>query len=317
MSAHGAIAVTASAYLVVCGVAPADGTLAAAPAGPGVGAPSATQEPLSGYLGAETCLICHEGIGTSYYDSKHARAFDPRTPAAAEDCETCHGPGEGHILDPGDATGIKKFNTMAPRDVAETCRTCHNRQEYAMWESGPHASRNVTCTNCHSIHQPNSETRQLVETTVTETCAQCHRDKAMKIQRVSHMPVLEGKLECSTCHNPHGSTNERLLRTGNTVNEFCVSCHAEKRGPFLWEHPPVVESCTTCHDPHGASNDRLLVAKPPMLCQRCHVHSRHPATIYDATQAENRQIQIIGRGCVNCHSNIHGSNHPSGWVFQR
>jgi DmsE family decaheme c-type cytochrome len=139
----------------------------------------------------------------------------------------------------------------------------------------------------------------------------------MKIRRITHMPVREGAMECSSCHNPHGSTNVRQLKVGYSVNEMCVSCHGEKRGPFLWEHMPVAESCITCHDPHGSSNDRLLVAKVPMLCQRCHTHTRHPATVYDQAQVDNNSNRVLGRGCVKCHQNIHGSNHPSGTYFLR
>ncbi len=102
-----------------------------------------------------------------------------------------------------------------------------------------------------------------------------------------------------------------MLREGNSISESCSKCHAEKRGPFLFEHMPVRESCVTCHDPHGSNNERMLVAKLPMLCQRCHVHSRHPATIYDSTQVTNRSNRIAERSCVNCHSMIHGSNHPT------
>jgi DmsE family decaheme c-type cytochrome len=139
------------------------------------------------------------------------------------------------------------------------------------------------------------------------------------MRRAAHMPLREGKLECSTCHNPHGSQNVKMLKEGNSVNESCVSCHAEKRGPFLWEHSPVRESCVSCHDPHGSNNDRMLVAKSPMLCQRCHVHSRHPATIYDNTALNvSKSNRVVGRSCVNCHQTIHGSNHPtSGKVFMR
>jgi DmsE family decaheme c-type cytochrome len=108
-----------------------------------------------------------------------------------------------------------------------------------------------------------------------------------------------------------------MLKTGNSVNEACTSCHTEKRGPFLWEHAVVRENCTTCHDPHGSNNDRMLVAKVPMLCQRCHVGSGHPPTIYDATQVANGSNRVIGRGCVNCHSQIHGSNSPAGNAFLR
>jgi DmsE family decaheme c-type cytochrome len=129
--------------------------------------------------------------------------------------------------------------------------------------------------------------------------------------------VREGKMECTSCHSPHGSTNVRLLRAGNWINESCVSCHAEKRGPFLWEHAAGRESCVSCHDPHGSSNDRLLVAKMPMLCQRCHIGTRHPSTIYDGVQLNARSNRLVGRACINCHQNIHGSNHPSGNWFTR
>jgi predicted CXXCH cytochrome family protein len=46
------------------------------------------------------------------------------------------------------------------------------------------------------------------------------------------MPLLEGKIACSDCHDPHGSPTAPLIR-GDTVNQMCHSCHAEKRGPFL------------------------------------------------------------------------------------
>ncbi len=114
-------------------------------------------------------------------------------------------------------------------------------------------------------------------------CATCHRLQVAKTERaVAHMPVREGKLSCSSCHNPHGSiSNVKNLKTGSSVSELCISCHTEMRGPMLWEHAPVRENCTTCHDPHGSSNDRMLVVRMPMLCQRCHVATRHPATLYD------------------------------------
>ena len=79
---------------------------------------------------------------------------------------------------------------------------------------------------------------------------------------VAHMPVREGKMSCSTCHNPHGSiSNVKALKVGSSVGELCISCHTEMRGPVLWEHAPVRENCTTCHDPHGSSNDRMLAVR--------------------------------------------------------
>ena len=61
----------------------------------------------------------------------------------------------------------------------------------------------------------------------------------------------------------------------------------------------------------------MLVAKLPMLCQRCHIGTRHPSTIYDAPDLRNKSNRLIGRGCVNCHSQIHGSNSPAGHTFLR
>jgi DmsE family decaheme c-type cytochrome len=100
--------------------------------------------------------------------------------------------------------------------------------------------------------------------------------------------------------------------------ESCTSCHTEMRGPVVWEHAPVRESCATCHDPHGSSNDRMLVVRQPMLCQRCHVATRHPSSVYDYNAISvNKSNRMFGRSCVNCHSMIHGSNHPSGQFFMR
>ena len=250
---------------------------------------------------------------------KHGMASNPRSPAATLGCESCHGPGQAHVND--EAKGnIKKFGQMKPDAINETCLSCHESGAHAGWQGSTHEARNLSCTTCHSVHKPASFTHQLVKASETQLCATCHRVQVAKTERaVAHMPVREGKLSCSSCHNPHGSiSNVKALAVGNTLNESCFSCHAEMRGPKLFEHTPVTESCTTCHDPHGSSNDRMLVARMPMLCQRCHVATRHPASIYDDNAiTKNKSNRMFGRSCVNCHSNIHGSNHPSGQFFMR
>lgn len=271
----------------------------------------------SAYAGIGECIGCHDKQAKTYLAGPHGRRWDARTPAAGIGCERCHGPGLAHDVEPGAPGKIVAFKNSPPREVTRLCLTCHEGTEHAEWQSGMHAARNLSCVNCHSIHSAKSERGYLKEANVVATCAPCHRDKAAKLQRASHMPVREGKIDCTSCHNQHGSTNVRMLRTGNTVNELCTSCHAEKRGPFLWEHPPVRENCATCHDPHGSSNDRLLVAKAPMLCQRCHVHVGHPATPYDNVSLVGGRQQIVGRGCPTCHSALHGSNHPSGIYLHR
>lgn len=291
---------------------PAPAAKAAVAPAPAAQAPSSAD----GYVGEAACLGCHEDQGKD--SSPHARSRNLRTPAAAQACESCHGPGKAHV-DAGGGEGLIKNPTkMKPREVGELCATCHNRTEQNQWAGSKHDSRNMSCTTCHSVHASKSADGQLKKASVSETCVQCHRKEVNKVHKSSHMPLSEGKMECTTCHNPHGSQNVRMLREGNSITEACASCHAEKRGPFLWEHAVGRENCVTCHDPHGSNNERMLVAKGPMLCQRCHVHARHPATIYDQNQINNRSNRATGRACVNCHQMVHGSNHPtSGKYFLR
>jgi DmsE family decaheme c-type cytochrome len=274
----------------------------------------------SGYVGEETCLTCHEDQKKGYHGSPHARARNPRTPASAQGCESCHGPGQAHVEGGGDKTKIKNPKTMTPREASEVCTTCHNRSTHDNWQGSKHDSRNLSCVTCHGVHDYKSEKAQLKTQTIEETCVQCHRTQVNKVKRSSHMPVgtlNENKMECTSCHNPHGSQNVKMLKEGNSITEACATCHAEKRGPFLWEHAVGRENCVTCHDPHGTNNERMLVAKLPMLCQRCHVSSRHPATVYDQNQINSKSNRVMSRGCVNCHQMVHGSNHPSGNFFLR
>jgi DmsE family decaheme c-type cytochrome len=268
------------------------------------------------YVGEDTCLTCHEG--QSYQGTLHAMKSNARTPAATHGCESCHGPGKAHVEGGGDKTKIVNPKNLEPRDASEMCTTCHDRGTHALWSGSQHDQRNVSCSACHSVHSPKGP-KQLTKATEFELCSTCHRQITNKQKRLNHMPVREGAIVCSSCHNPHGSANVKLLKVGTTVDESCTSCHPEKRGPYLWEHAPVADSCVNCHDPHGSNNDRMLVAKVPYLCQRCHVTSRHPPTVYDGYTLQNSQNanKIFAKGCISCHQQIHGSNAPSGKAFLR
>jgi len=270
----------------------------------------------AGYAGESTCLACHED--QSYKGTAHSVALNSRTPAATHGCESCHGPGQAHA-ESGDATLIRRFDKKTPpAEISDACTTCHNRASHALWDGSAHDTRNISCSSCHSVHSAKGPA-QIRTRNEMELCSSCHRNVTNKQHRFSHMPVREGGMTCSSCHNVHGSTNVRLLKAGTTIDESCTSCHADKRGPFLWEHAPVTESCTTCHDSHGSNNDRMLVSKQPFLCQRCHVTSRHPATVYDGFVLRNsaNANKIYGRSCTICHQLVHGSNAPSGKAFLR
>lgn len=269
------------------------------------------------YVGEETCTTCHEDMKAGYANSLHAKAADPKSPAALKSCETCHGPGSKHAEDPPN-NKTRKFTGAPADEINAVCATCHTSGEHALWAGSKHEARGVSCATCHSVHAPKGE-KALKAESQSKLCASCHANVVNKMNRFNHMPVREDKMMCSSCHNTHGSANVKMLKAGNTIDQACTSCHAEKRGPFLWEHAPVANACVTCHDPHGSNNDRMLVAKVPFLCQRCHVTSRHPPTVYEGFVMKNSSNgnKITGRGCMICHSQIHGSNSPNGKAFLR
>ncbi len=216
-------------------------------------------------------------------------------------------PGEG--LSVG---GIISYRRNDPGQSVEqnnaVCLTCHERGERTLWKDSVHETRGLACTDCHTIMKSVSAHFQLKTAFEPDTCFQCHKDRRAQMFRSSHMPVREGKLVCTDCHNPHGSATEAMLRQ-DSINDNCYKCHAEKRGPFLFEHAPVRENCLNCHDPHGSINERSLKMSVPRLCYECH-------TIGHTQSGPNSQF-TMGRACLNCHTNIHGSNSPAGGVFQR
>jgi DmsE family decaheme c-type cytochrome len=174
----------------------------------------------------------------------------------------------------------------------------------------------VTCVGCHEVHaEKNPVLDKLAQ---QEKCFACHqRERSQTFKNSSH-PLRFGEMACSDCHNPHAVNNDFMLVQAN-VNDTCYLCHAEKRGPFLWEHAPVSEDCTLCHNAHGSNHAALLKQRSPLLCQQCHSSSGHPSTAYtsDMTEDNFQQRFLLGRSCSNCHAQVHGSNHPSGVLLTR
>ncbi len=263
------------------------------------------------YAGIEQCAMCHENLVKSFKDSIHGKkGFELRSDKA---CETCHGPALAHVEAGGDKTKIKSVKALSSEEKSDICLQCHERGTQMLWNGAAHESRGLNCLTCHSVHNPKAEKAQLLSKE-PELCFNCHKKNKSQILRASHHPIREGKMNCSDCHNPHGTQTEKLI-SANSITEKCYECHTEKRGPFLWEHVPVREDCSNCHDPHGSNHQKMLNAKMPFLCQRCHSDTRHPGTLYDQTQIVSNRL--FNRSCTNCHSTIHGSNHPSGKTFLR
>lgn len=280
---------------------------------------------------ANQCIECHKDAVNNFQGANvHFKAWQFRKDDSKYSCSTCHGPGEKHIKDKSVESIIsfapEKVSKRTSQEQAAQCLTCHSTQnkELMFWKQGAHNRNDVSCASCHTMH---GGTEKMKPT--SETCFKCHKDVKSQLNKFSHHPIIEGKVSCNDCHNPHGTMSDKNLRAEN-VNQLCYKCHTDKRGPFLYEHPPVAENCMNCHRAHGSQHAKLLTVRMPSLCQSCHADSGHPSTPFDlrtrmgnsqpapvstgGTPAVNSNFttsaRFLGRSCVNCHNTIHGSNQP-------
>jgi DmsE family decaheme c-type cytochrome len=264
--------------------------------------------------GDAVCTRCHgadaESPVLAIGKTKHGTMADARTPT----CTSCHGASETHINRPAgakerprpDRVFGKKANVTAEVQN-QACLTCHQGGKRIHWQGSTHASRDTTCTSCHQVHAEHDKVRD--KTTQADVCLTCHKEHRAQINRPSRHPIKEGKVACSDCHNPHGSAGPSLM-VRDSVNDTCYTCHMEKRGPFVRTHQPVQENCAICHNPHGTTTPNLLRSRPPFLCQQCHEPTSHrgnPASLTGTSTGAN----TLARGCLNCHTNIHGTNNPA------
>jgi predicted CXXCH cytochrome family protein len=186
---------------------------------------------------------------------------------------------------------------LGPRQAVaqESCVSCHaalvkTRNVHALTED---------CSSCHeSVATPHPQkgkkTFKLAQQ-VPALCLTCHNafDKS-----VVHAPVKEGS--CTTCHDPHGSDEAKLLNAA--PKELCLACHAEKAESKHPHGPVSAGDCLACHDPHQSEHKALLVKQGDALCAGCHLD----------TQAFSKAKSVhaaLEAGCTSCH-NPHGAANP-------
>ncbi|WP_298439481.1 DmsE family decaheme c-type cytochrome [uncultured Ferrimonas sp.] len=256
--------------------------------------------------GADSCLMCHRKSDTvmALFTGVHGNASHSNGPMAQLQCETCHGPQGKHK---GKNEPMIQFGADGNVDAQlqdSVCLSCHQDSERMAWHDSLHAAEDLSCVSCHSVHV--SRDPILDRSQQVAQCSSCHTEQQADMHKRSSHPMVNGAMVCSDCHAPHGSLSEASLKQ-TSINDSCADCHAEKRGPFLWEHEPVVDDCTNCHQVHGSVNDNLLTRQAPQLCQNCHQPDGHQ---FNAEQPDG--VFTTGASCLNCHSQVHGSNHPSG-----
>ena len=277
--------------------------------------------------GADSCVGCHRRWKVpimGIFETPHGNPYDPRSPFGEKQlqCEACHGPGGAHAgrVKRGDPRPpIINFGSEAKTPIPQQnamCLQCHEGHVGEQWAGSVHDINTVACADCHNSHKPRDPV--LDKRTEADACYACHANVEAHFLKPSAHPVRQGQVSCTDCHKPHGSDAEGLLIRSN-LNETCFECHAEQRGPMVWEHAPVVEDCSNCHDPHGAVHPSMLTRRPPMLCQSCHTPAGHPSVPYgsDDLAGGSASAFLLGGNCLSCHSQVHGSNHPSGKALMR
>ncbi len=277
--------------------------------------------------GADSCLACHDTDEKvlALFRGAHANPTDPRSPFGHGQlqCEACHGPTGDHAgrvrrgqERPSPSITFKVDDASSVETRNEMCLNCHAGDTGFGWHGNDHDDNSVACADCHSLHVARDPV--LATATQPEVCFDCHQQQRTQSLKPYAHPIRQGEMACSGCHNPHGATSEWQFAR-QTLNDTCFGCHAEKRGPYLWEHAPVTEDCSTCHDPHGSNHPGMLTMRGPMLCQSCHSQAGHPSVANDADglPGASPSALLLGQNCSNCHSQTHGSNHPSGSRLMR
>ncbi|HEY1203919.1 MAG: DmsE family decaheme c-type cytochrome [Bryobacteraceae bacterium] len=289
------------------------------------------EEPGTGnsFVGSEQCKTCHANIWFTFYKNPHFRSVaSGKEKPEDTGCESCHGPAKAHVEAHGGKATIVAFSALRADAVLNACLRCHSAAiSRANIRRSPHTQNDVACNNCHSIHKAQTP-KFLLARPESELCYGCHANVRAEFSMTFKHRVNEGFMTCTDCHNPHGAfpatwrmaERPRMVGTALANEEPCLKCHTDKRGPFVYEHPPVrVEGCEMCHYPHGSTNSRLL-RRPVVftMCLECH-NGAPPFGLHGSGDPRPSQTHNMTdpryQNCTNCHVRIHGSNSDS--LFMR
>lgn len=262
------------------------------------------------YVGSETCTTCHDDQAKAIHQSVHAGIFPRKGETEShKGCEECHGPGSLHVEKEGDPAFILSFKKGEDeaKEIVEACMACHNNEKFSRFKVTAHGSSDVSCLDCHKVHESKVEDRAAREAEV-ENCLKCHQNVRGSLHLPSRHPLREGKMTCAGCHDPHGSpAGGPHLMKKETISETCFTCHANLAGPHTFAHPPAAEDCLNCHRAHGSPLIRMLKQPEPGLCLSCH-HTPHQGWS-ERIDAQHSARRFQGyQECSHCHSQIHGAD---------
>src|SRR5580704_2783138 len=284
----------------------------------GKGAPSPAMHAAAGpstdpskYVGAETCKTCHEEVYNGWEKSPHWKTtLDTKGGTSHQGCEGCHGPGADHVAGGGDKTKIFVFENASAKEINLRCMSCHaGGTQHMNAINSIHTQNDVSCISCHSPHH--AQTKEFLLTKKQpQLCYSCHLQQKSQFEMPFHHRVNEGLVQCSDCHNVHGTVGPKQVRTSSSQDAVCFTCHTDKEGPFVYEHAAVkINGCPACHVVHGGPNAHMLkLSNVNLLCLQCHTTSSFSGA--PGAPSFHNQATFF-QACTLCHVAIHGSNFSS------
>ena len=272
------------------------------------------------FVGSETCTGCHDELAEALHEGLHAGVLDE----GEMGCESCHGPGSLHV-ESGETADILMPTGIDGALSSSLCLQCHGLGDAAMFEHTAHAMNEVSCVSCHSVH--GEQRAGLLVKREPGLCNDCHKDIEAMTYLPSHHPIREHKMICTDCHDVHSDGYANSV-AGERPTDLCFSCHADKQGPFIFEHAPVTEDCGICHNPHGTVANNLLTQNEPFLCLQCHQMHFHTQLDgvegdimvggetgtkdgYEGASHHDSVKRAFLTSCSRCHTQVHGSDLPS------
>ena len=198
-------------------------------------------------------------------DGCHSVNYNIQTKTPTEwnvGCEQCHGAGSDHAAHP------TKDNILNPArmdyvDANDTCIQCHSQGQplknpiegkYYDWPVGFHVG-------LHLADFWKLEPHKLGEQTFTHFAdGTAHKNRMQGNDFVQSLMYTRG-VTCFSCHDPHGTTNEAILR--KPAGEICLTCHGvnTQNGP----HAPSIEAHT--HHPANSPGSQCVACHMPKIEQ--------------------------------------------------
>ena len=193
-------------------------------------------------------------------------------------CESCHGPGAGHISNPGASQPLASI--AVGLDLTSGCGECHQGSHHGFvdeWSQSRHGDAATVsirdragCQDCH-------EARRALEVFGVDT------------EYVEKDGVENFGIVCAVCHDPHNSTNENQLRfpidVASVEENLCMKCHHKRavpeidnsRGPHSPQGPLLLGEDVGWIPPNFDTNivrGTHGSAQNERLCATCHVFAR-------------------------------------------